>query len=326
MKKFAMLVLGLSLLLTFSCQKNTTQPGDDLSATEKQNIEAIKSVLQDSADISYDALDDASEDNIDTDDPNWLGGQPLSKTSWVRTHFGRIGKRPVERSIQVVLDTDSTATAYVYTKLKGIFVVRKAEMDSNHFSLDRFEKPMTHEVERIVHLKKINVSDTLRRNWKIVDISMKEGASPENTVEIVQLDVVPTGMDSVVITDALSYFQDRRTLFTYKRGTEIKLRVTVRNSSASPMIYPQGTLATENVRLHYGRNMAGNFARKNFTWVGQDAEGNNVYEGVWIIKQFPGVHHAVIDVIDNGTILSKDKDAYPYNSNTWSTPYRVTHL
>lgn len=326
MKKFAVLILGLSLLLTFSCQKSTTGSEDDLSQIEQQNIAAIKTVLQDSAEISYDALDDGNEENIDSDGPNWGGSATLAKTGWTRTHFGRIATRPVERSIQVVLDTDSTATAYVYTKLKGLFIVHKAELDSMSFSMDRYEKPMTHEVERIVHLKKINVSDTLYRDWKIVDVSMKEGASPDNTVDIVQLDVVPSGMDSVVITDALNYFQDRRSVFTYKRGTKVKLRVTVKNTSANPMIYPEGTLSTESVRLHYGRNMAGNFARKNFKWVGQDAGGNNIYEGAWIIKQFPGVHHAVIDVIDNGTILSKDKDAYPYNSNTWATPYRVKHL
>ena len=326
MKKYATLILSLFLVMTYSCQKNSSGPGDDLTKLEQENIEAIQSILADSTDLSFDAIDDQNEDFLGMDDPNWLGGTALAKTSKTKTRFGRIKRRPVERSVQVVLDTDSTATAYLYTKLKGIFVVHKVETDTGWFNYDRYEKPMTHEIERIIHLKKIDSTDNPRKNWKIVDVSMKNGESEVNTVQIVQLDVVPTGMDSIVITDPLSYFQDRRSLFTYKRGTEVKLRVKVKNTSANPIIFPDGTEATENVRLHYGRNPMGHFARKPFIWVGKDGEGNNVYEGTWIIKQFIGIHHAVIDVIDNGTILSKDNDAYPYNSNTWATPYRVVHL
>jgi len=326
MKKLIVLVLGFMLLLTISCQKSANNSIDDATKLEQENTAAIQSVLQDSSDIFYDALDDQNEDNIDVDDPNWLGGTSLAKTAFTRFHFGRIGTAPVKKTIQIVLDSDTTATAYIYTKLIGKFVVHKMEVDSGSITMMRFQKPMVHEVERIVHLKKFNISDTLRKDWKIVEVSMKRGASVDNTVEITELDVMPAGMDSVVITDPLNYFENRRTVFTYKRGTEIKLRVTVKNSTANPMIYPQGTRATETVRLHYGRNRHGNFARKSFVWVGQDTQGNNIYEGYWTIKQIPGVHHAVIDVIDNGSILSDDNDTYPYNSMTWSTPYRVVHL
>jgi hypothetical protein len=60
-----------------------------------------------------------------------------------------------------------------------------------------------------------------------------------------------------------------------------------------------------------------------FSYAGQDDEGNNVYKGQWTIGQWPGVHHAAIDVIDNGTIFDDDINTYPYNSTTWSTPYKV---
>ena len=231
----------------------------------------------------------------------------------------------MERNVQIIFDTDTTATAYIYTKIKGIFVVHKAEMDSDSVSVSRYEKPMTHEVERVVHLKKVRDTEHPRLNWKIEDISMRNGASPDATVEIVEIDVLPSDQDSVVITDPLSYFMNGTNMFLFPRFTEVKVRVVVKNTSANPMIYPQGSEATEMVRLHYGRNRLGNFARKPFVWVGKDDLGNNVYEGTWTVKQVPGMrHHAVIDVVDNGTVLSSDNDAYPYNSNTWSTPYMVT--
>jgi len=326
MKKYSVLFFSLILAVTFSCQKNSSDPGDDLSALEKENIEAIESILADSTDLSFDGIEDQSEDYFGVDDPSWLGGTALEKTAKKKTRFGRIRRRPVERSIQVVLDTDTTATAYMYTKVKGLFVVHKVEADTGWFNYDRYEKPMVHEIERVIHLKKIDSTAYPRKNWKIVDVSMKDGESERNSVQIVQLDIVPAGMDSVIITDPLSYFQDRRSLFAYKRGTEVKLRVTVKNTHTNPVVFPEGTEATENVRLHYGRNQMGHFARRPFTWIRKDNEGNNVYEGIWTIKQFPGVHHAVIDIIDNGTILSEDKNEYPYNSNTWATPYRVLHM
>ena len=94
-------------------------------------------------------------------------------------------------------------------------------------------------------------------------------------------------------------------------------------NTVNPVIYPENTRATENVRLHYGRNRLGHFARSNFEWV--EREGDlNIYEGTWIVRQFRGMHHAVIDVIDNGTIYEESETDYPYISNTWATPYRVT--
>jgi hypothetical protein len=324
MKRIMYLIFGLNLLIFMSCQKNSVNDEDELSAWEKENTEEIESVIDADADLTFDAIDDESEENFQTDEPNWLGSESLEKTTATKTRFGRIRTRPVERSIQVIFDSDSTATAYVYTKIEGIFVVAAVNVSEDTITYDRFQKPMVHEVERVVHLKKVRDTAVERRNWKIQDISMKAGASPNNTVEIIKLDVMPAGLDSVEITDPLNYFMNGTNMFIFPRFTEIKLRVTVDNTSADPIVYPENTSATETVLLHYGRNRQGNHARRPFTWVGQDNMGHNIYEGTWTVKQFQGRHHAVIDVIDNGTILNSDEELYPYNSNTWASPYKVT--
>ncbi len=325
MKQFMYGLLGLTLLTFIGCSTNSVND-DELSAWEEENTQEVQNVLSADEDLNLDVLNDENEDNIDNDNPNWLGGSAsLGKTAGVRTHYGRIRRHPVERNIQIIFDTDTTATAYIYTKIKGIFVVHKAELVGDSVSISRYEKPMTHEVERVVHLKKVRDTEHPRLNWKIQDISMRNGSSPNATVEIVEMDVLPSDQDSVVVTDPLSYFMNGTNMFLFPRFTEVKVRVTVKNTSAVPMVYPEGTEATEMVRLHYGRNRLGNFARKPFTWVGKDDLGNNVYEGSWTVMQIPAMrHHAVIDVIDNGTVLSSDNEAYPYNSNTWSTPYMVT--
>ena len=56
MKKYSVLFFSLVLAVTFSCQKNSSDPGDDLSALEKQNVEAIESILADSTDLAFDGI------------------------------------------------------------------------------------------------------------------------------------------------------------------------------------------------------------------------------------------------------------------------------
>ncbi|MGD9897590.1 MAG: hypothetical protein AB7T22_00555 [Calditrichaceae bacterium] len=325
MKKILFIISGISMLFFAGCQ-NSSDPSVS-GVDESANNEAIEYILeQDSVDVLFDPIDDVSEDNFG-DEPDWMAAK-ISDTSSdsVSYRFGRIGTRPVERTIQIIYDTDTTATAYIYKKLEGKFIVIKKEILPDTLQLTRYEKPMIHETNKIVHLKKIRNTDQPRLNWKISDISLTEGNSPENTVEIVELTIMPSDQDDVVITDPLDYWLNGVNVFTFPRWTDVTLRVVVKNSSANKIEYPKGTLATEKVLLHYGRNRRGNHARTPLFWVGQNENGNNVYEGTWTVKQFAGYHHAVVDVIDNGTILESDGDAFPYNSNTWSTPYRVTNF
>ena len=321
MKKLMFILMAIGLVAFYGCQNNgPSNPNDDSA-----DIEAIKTVLSDSADIGFDGIDEESESNIDNDGPS----APLSK-DFVRTRFVRIRRQPVERSIQVTLDPgDSTATAYVYTKFKGILKVKRVVKTDSTLNFDWYDKPITHSLERIVHLKKIADTGEPRRDWKIVDISMQNGYSEQPGVEIVELLIKAENQDSVIITDPLEYFQNGVNLFTYPRLTEVYLRVKVKNTTSNPVMYPEDTEATETVLLHYGLNprfARAHFGRAWFTYAGKDDEGNNIYEGTWIVQQVRGLHHAVIDVIDNGTILEKSNDDYPYVSATWASPYRVTRF
>lgn len=324
MKSVILTLSFLFLMTVVACNTNTVDSGDEQSALEQQNTTEIETVLAADPDLNFDAIEDDSESSIDNDNPNWMGSSALGKTTARRIRFGRIRTAPVERNVQIVFDTDTTATAYLYTKLEGKFIVHKVEADSDSVAYHRFEKPMVHEVERVIHLKKFRETDNERRNWKILDVSMKNGSSPDKNVEIVKLEVMASGLDTTVITEPLDYFMNGVNMFIFPRWTEIRLRATVRNSNTNLVVFPEGTKSTEMVRLHYGRNRMGHVARSPFTWVGQDDQGNNIYEGNWTVQQFKGIHHAVVDVIDNGTILEPDAEMYPYSSNTWATPYRVT--
>jgi hypothetical protein len=324
MKRIILGFLGMSILAFTGCQDNPTDGNNnpDMSA----NDEAIMSIIEtDSTDMLYTAIDDESEDNFGND-ANWMGDAPKDKFSFRKFRFGRIGTKPTERNVEIIYDTDSTATAHIHTKFEGRFVTILPEPSGDTLIFVRHVKPLVQEIERIVHLWKFRDLPNRRLNWKIKNISMAEGKSVENSVEIMKVEVYPQDQDEVEISDPLEYWQNGVNLFTFPRWTEVRMVVTVRNTSPNPVIFPENTESTELVRLHYGRNRHGHHGRTVLNWIGKDENGDNMYEGIWTVKQFSGYHHSVIDVIDNGTILRSDPDEYPYNSNTWSTPYRVTRF
>ena len=121
-------IFSLSLMIFVSCENSEGLTEGNENTDMSINNEAIISVLEaDSADLFFDALDDRSEDNFGND-PNWLGGETLNKFSYDRIRFGRIATRPTERSIDIIYDSDSTATAHIHTRFEGKFVIPPANL------------------------------------------------------------------------------------------------------------------------------------------------------------------------------------------------------
>jgi len=318
MKKLSIILSTLIFLSIYSCSDDVNNSAKT-SASEDEA--AIQQVLENDEQI-YEEIGDGDENTYGVNDPNWLGGG-LAKDG-IRARFGRrISGR--EGKVDVVLTSDTTATAYISRTFTGKFVSLTGEQTSDtSWSLQRFEKPLTHNVERVVNLWKFrDDAEIERRNWKIESVSMADGVSEPSTVSIFELIIYPEGQDSVIITNPTEYFQNGLNMFTFPRFKEVTIKVVVENNTANAIEHPAGSGSTENVRLHFGRNRRGHHAIKKLEYVGERS-GYQIYQGTWIIQQFSGVHHAVIDVIDNGTILSEDDAAYPYSSATWATPYVVT--
>ncbi|RMH65593.1 MAG: hypothetical protein D6677_02125 [Calditrichaeota bacterium] len=317
MKKLSLFAALLAIMSLVAC--NNVNNTDDLSAEE----EAIKSVLE-SDDLTYDEIGDPDEDAIDNTDPNWDGSGIAFGKDGKRLRYGRIitGR---EGNVEVVFDGDTSATAYISRTFTGKFVTHSGELKNDTLTLTRFEKPMQHNIERIVTLKKVRDDAAQeRRNWRVSSVTMADGKANPTQVSIEKVVLYPSDQDSMVITDPTATFFNGNNMLNLPRFSEIMVKVYVNNSTANPVYYPLDTPATETVRLHYGRNRKGNRAIKFFEYAGQDASGNNIYTGTWTIRQFSGYHHAVIDVIDNGTILEKDDVTYPYSSATWGMPYHVS--
>jgi len=312
MKHLLVFLLGLSLFSLTSCKEETT--ADDFTAEQEA---AIQSVLEDSADIAFDAINDEAEGNF-----SGTAGSGMQEVIDLR--FGRIRNKPVERSIEIVKETDSTATAYVHTRVEGKFVVAKSEMSADTLKFEKYSKDFAHEIDRVVHLIRFQDLEDESMNWKIDEVSLAAGQSvPDNKAVILQVKITSPDQDPVIITDPLAYFQEGANVFTFPQWEEVTVEVTVKNNLPEPDRYYIGdSTQSETVLLHHGRapRSFNKFYRTAFDFKGQDANGNNLYEGTWSIREVRGMHNAVIDVIENNTIYNKDAG---YDSNTWQAAYRV---
>jgi hypothetical protein len=323
MKNIISVTLIALLFIVWGCSKDTT-PTDSILNDEDQIMQEILNI-EGSADEDYfyaDMNEESEENFVDSFDDSFQ--KPI-----IPLRFGRVRLHPMVKNIRIVFTSDTSAEAHFHKVIRGNFISLVADTtEADTLKIYRTLRPMGHEFERIVHFVKRN------GRWMLQDFSMVLGNSlgvintadteiVNSTVQITKL-VINANDEEIIITDPLEYFQTRDNLFSYSHGTTIKLTVHVSNTTLNPVSFPGIPKQTELVRLHHARHRHRRLHKINmFSYAGQDDEGNNVYEGKWIIGEWPGVHHAAIDVIDNGTIFDDDVNKYPYNSTTWSTPYKV---
>ena len=323
MRKLTSITVIALLLILWGCSDNTVPTDSALSDEDQIRSEILNIEGSADEDYFYADIDEESEENFI--DPF----QSSFQKPIVPLRFGRIRLHPMVKNIQIVFTSDSTAEAHFYKVIRGNFVSLVADTsEEDTVKIYRTIRPMGHEFQRIVHFIKRG------GRWMLDDFSMVLGnslgvintANAEfvNTSLAIKKLVVEANDRSVEITDPLDYFQTRENLFRFKFGTNVKLRVYVSNTTINPVGFPGIPEQSELVRLHHARHRLRRLHKiKMFSYMGKDDNGYNVYEGSWVVGEWPGVHHAAIDVIDNGTIFDDDINKYPYNSTTWSTPYKV---
>jgi hypothetical protein len=325
MKRIINSVIVPLILILWGCSTNTTEPSQTVS-DEQAILELLQEMeSSDTADYFYADLDELDENEFISDDE-----QVLQKPV-IPLKFGRVGLRPIVKDVRIEFTSDTSATVYFKKIMRGKFLV--VTLDSA-FNIVRIPKKLGHEFNRIAYFVKLrNQNEDLKHGWRLKKFSMVSGESlgivdtnlVKTSLEITKLEI--TTDTTIIIEDPLSYFQKRHDMFTFLPGTEVKVTVHVKNNSQKTLQVPAGK-GTELVRIHFGRHRRWRDTRlekhgiRILKWM-REENGENVYQGSWITTDRFRVHHAVIDVIDNGTIFDDDRNAYPYNSVTWSTPYKI---
>ena len=237
--------------------------------------------------------------------------------------FGRIVNRDsVKRVVDIHVEGD-TAFVHVETELQGRFIILE-KLDDEGDTLVRHIKPLKHFVHKNAVYVKREDENQHRRRWRIHELSGGVGYSPNNTVSIIEIKVVSalTGNEYIFNNPLNNMYQIPDNLPVFPKGDEVTVTVTVENTSDNPVELDNGS--TESVFLHYGMRPRVPRHRNPLEYIGEDGSGYKIYENTWTVNR-PALlsYHAVIDVIDNGTIYNADEETYPYNSMTWGFPYRV---
>jgi len=330
MKRITYLSLILSLLIIWGCSKDSS-PVSDEQALDELAIQNAIADIEDSedGDYFYSNLDDGNENNF----PDIYGNSFTTLGKQIKPlRFGRLA-RPIYGDVRIIFTSDTTAKVLFRKIMRGQFRILAADTSNDTIMVYPVNKKLGHEFQRIAFFAKRGEDSEERRGWKLVKFSMgfgesfsKEDSLTTHTDLTITKMIVQTDSIETTITDPLSFFQTKRSVFAFKPGTDVTVTVHVENALADSLkyIFPEGTQGTELVRLHHARHRNQNYhAISRLEWIGQDQNGNNIYRGTWTTGHRFGIHHAVIDVINNGTILDDDVMLHPYNSVTWGTPYLI---
>lgn len=202
--------------------------------------------------------------------------------------------RPIHRIITVDVAGDS-AFATIQADIHGWFnIVIDVDPDSL-IHKDLADSSIRHAV-----FKKDTVS-TYHRGWRLLGLSGVEIVSDTNTVRVdsVRVEVVSTEWDTLIV-DPLQIFS-REGVLTLPPDVQVEVTAYTNDSTACVFLHTFRPWRPHRWRFRH--------------------RGNGVYHGFWYTPHRLGIHHAAVDIIHRDTIYD---DEYPYDSNAWLLPYRVS--
>ena len=317
LQKLLLLVFfGIAAIIAVSsCDKNPASP--DETATDDA---AIRSLISNDPDIFHElGLDD---DGAQT--PEYSAtGTPKAADQIATLRYGRRGSNRLE-AIEIDFfgppdGPDTMAIATIYRSFNGNFIVLAEDTDpSTPEDYKIYEKDMENSIVRKAKFRRIDFSNNPLNNWRLVEVSMSEGTSDPSTITFDEISIESPLMDPIVITSPLDHFLNRREeIPTFAPGDTVKVYATLHNTNNYPP-EPGTTLL-----LHFGVDRWMRRARRPFNDEGiypDRIAGDGVFSGYWVAQRRPGIYHAVVDAIDNGTIHD---DVAPYDSYGWGTVYKV---
>lgn len=304
-----------AFLMMTACSKNPESPSSQEQFGSVADRAAIEASIQQDNLFNTQGLDDDGEQTPDYDNEVSKVAEQINTIK-----FGRRAPYKLE-SVDVVFDSDTTATATITHSLNGkFFILAKDTSDSNVVGT-LYSKDMQNIILRKAKLRKVRDTGNDRRDWRVIAVSGAVASSPNPTITITELKYENSDGATLTITDPLSYFMTRETgLPEFSRGDSVKIFVKLTNTNEFP------PASGETALLRYGMDHKFHRARKRLNDEGiyPDAvAGDGTYSGLYRIHQprwGHRLHHAGVDIIDNGTIYD---DVAPYDAVAWSLPYMV---
>ncbi len=217
-------------------------------------------------------------------------------------------------------------------------------------------KPFTSVVTRKIIFARIARTNRPLLNWKIAAISLPEGGTLTDNIQITKLTLTYEDGEQVVITSPNDYFLVRHHLDIRGHGGDhggqggngggnpgnggdghigAGLRFRLGFMFGMPQVNPgeevkltlEVTSAyadSDFVTLTYnGRHGGTDRSKKKFNLISSQQSGNvylKVYEQTYVTNNHPGFFHAVINVMPSQAVLD---DASSVEAKMWGVPYEV---
>ncbi len=303
----ALAIVSIFLVMAVGCSKNPAELSDN------QLEDGLKTIVEDNMDyFTTDGLNDGGAQPVSYSTGGFLKPEALI----VPIKFGRKGSFTLE-NLNVTKNENRLLEAVVAHSFDGNFFI-VAKDTANPTSVGTlYKKEMKNTVARRALFKQIAHTKNRRKNWKLHGISGSELVSENCTITIDQVKIIASNSQSWTITNPMDFFTTIAEIPTFQPKDSIKVYVTLQNTND----FPEKPGSTVLLRYRNDRGM--HRARKAFHDDGvypDEAAGDGIYSGMWIIGHRRGVFHAFVDVIDNGTLYD---DTAPYNSRAWGIPYAV---
>ena len=284
----------------------------DSQTTNKEALEKL---------VSADAV-------IQSFEPNYNEEQAmdfvLGKTT-VAIFPVKVGQRMhlVNKDMNVTFKGDSAFATLTRTFDGTLFIAASYQPFTNRDSstIDTvIQKPFTTTIIRNIIFEKIANNRNPMHNWRITAISLPEGGTLQENINIDKITVYYPSGDSLIITSPTDYYLSRgpghfRQVPVFARGQNILVKVELTSAYAD----------TDFVTLTYGAYRGGRMHRskKLFQLVSsQQTNGEylKVYEQSWRTHMQAGWKHAIINVIPKQVLYD---DSAPVEENSWGIPYKV---
>jgi hypothetical protein len=238
----------------------------------------------------------------------------------------RVGQKMhlVQRNLELTFEGDEAFGTLTKTFEGVLFIVASSEpidVPLDEIDLDVYEKSFSTVITRNLKFVKVNNTQDPRKNWKLDAISLPVGGTLDENIEIESVTIYLPEGESIIISDPLEYFLSRGPSFerlvpTLTQFETVGVEVNIKS------IYPE----VDYVTLTHGalRDRKNVRAKRRFAYVEDYMEYNGyyyrTYKGEWVVNQFKGFKHAVINAFPWGVI--KDSVA-PVETSSWGIPYIV---
>ncbi|MBI9072069.1 MAG: hypothetical protein JEY94_10750 [Melioribacteraceae bacterium] len=298
-------VLILSVILLSACQENESVTSQNSGSTDIDVFQKIiaEDELLESFEANYE--DDAMLNSLAKFD------EEITPINIRRKIVSR------ERELELTVSEDEqTATGVAIKTITGILYI-KAETEDGNSSF--IEKSFTSIVTRNLEFEKYANSDNPEKNWRIIKMSLAEGSTGSENIEITKLTLFMPDNSIIEIDSPNDYYLER---IIGKRNQVPKLKqrenITVKVEVKS--VYE----GDDYLCLNYGATKNGlRRAKQKFELLETTRFGeyfNKVYEATYTTNKTKGKKHAVVNLISNLTLHDSES---VIESNSWGIPYIV---